>query len=189
MRITDPTPFSPDLACRARNFHERSVSRHRFNLDSKNDRLLLILRPRSPMSSQSSTHLTDQTAQGLLRQFICVDRQPSSPQLDYATVREALLWVVDRSDFQLFGICADNLRSRAAGSSSLFSRFRARAKDRRRCESSEGVVYLKYNPKTGRCHAEPYTGNHRGVLVSCQSAEEDDINETFGHLPIDLFGA
>ncbi len=138
------------------------------------------------MSFQASTNLTVQEAQELLRQFICLDREPSTPKLDYATVRDALLLVVDRSDFQIFGICADNA---IQGQQALHSYLTALNRDERPdiVSTTNDAVYIKYNPKTGRCHAEPYTGNHRGVLVSCQSAEDDDINETFGHLPIDLF--
>lgn len=137
------------------------------------------------MSSQVSS-LTIQTAQELLRQFICLDREPSSPELDYATVREALFLMVDRSDDQIFGICADNA---SKGQKALHSYLAALQRDERPevQATTDDAVYIKYNPKTGLCRAEPYTGNHRGVLVSCQSAYDDDINETFGHLPIDLF--
>ncbi len=138
------------------------------------------------MSFQASTNLTAQEAQELLRQFICLDREPSSPDLEYAIVREALLLVVDRSDFQIFGICTDSITQ---GQQALHRYLAALGRDERpeAVPITDGVVYIKYNPKTGRCHAEPYTGKHRGVLVSCQSAYDDDINETFGHLPIDLF--
>ncbi len=138
------------------------------------------------MSSQASNNLTVQQAQDILRQFICLEREPSSPQLDYATVRDALRLVVDRSDYQIFGICADNTDQ---GQQALYSYLNALNRDERPdiVAATSDSVYIKYNPKTGLCRAEPYTGNHRGVLVSCQSAYDDDINETFGHLPIDLF--
>ncbi|MCY7324018.1 MAG: DUF1824 family protein [Phormidesmis sp. CAN_BIN36] len=138
------------------------------------------------MSFQASTHLMTQKAQELLRQFISSDRDPFRPELEFAIVREALQLVVDRSDFQIFGICADNA---AQGQQALHSYLAALGCNERpeALPIIEGVVYIKYNPKTGRCRAESYVGNHRGVLVSCQSADDDDINETFGHLPIDLF--
>ncbi len=137
------------------------------------------------MSFQASTSLTAQKAQELLRQFICLDRD-SSPELDCAIVQEALQLVVDRSDFQIFGICADSVTH---GQHALHCYLAALGRNERpeALPITEGVVYIKYNPKTGRCHVESYIGNHRGVLISCQSADEDDINETFGHLPIDLF--
>ena len=138
------------------------------------------------MFSQASTNLTAQKAQELLRQFICLDHEPSSIESDYATVRAALFLMVDRSDYQIFGICADNATQ---GQQALHSYLRALNRDERPDveATTDHAVYIKYNPKTGLCRAELYTGNHRGVLVSCQSADDDDINETFGHLPIDLF--
>jgi Domain of unknown function (DUF1824) len=142
--------------------------------------------------SHSSTNLTRETAQEILRQFICVAlsessaRGRSSAPLDYALIRSALLLVVDQSDYQIFGICADSFDQ---GKQTLSSYLTALNYEEMPDVSgvTDGVVYIKYNPKTGRSHAEPYTGTHRGVLVSCQSADDGDVNETFGHLPIDLF--
>ncbi len=138
------------------------------------------------MSSQPSKNLTVQQAQNVLRQFTCLASDSSSLNLDHATVRDALLLVVDRSDYQIFGICAD---SASQGQRTLHSYLAALDRDERPdvVATTNDPVYIKYNPRTGLCRAEPYTGNHRGVLVSCQSAYDDDINETFGHLPIDLF--
>ena len=51
----------------------------------------------------------------------------------------------------------------------------------------EGPIYIKYNPKLRSCHSDTYVGDHRGVLVSCQSEYDDDVNELFGHLPLELF--
>jgi Domain of unknown function (DUF1824) len=140
--------------------------------------------PSLTMSLQNFSSLTKEDAQKVLRQFICVDR--AAAPLDYVLIRSALLLVVNHSDYQIFGICADRLEQ---GKQTLFSYLKALNYE----EMPEimGVVetatYIKYNPKTGRSHAEPYTGVHRGVLVSCQSAYDGDVNETFGHLPIDLF--
>ncbi|KAM3100279.1 DUF1824 family protein [Phormidesmis sp. 146-35] len=135
------------------------------------------------MSLQNSP-LTKEEALKVLRQFICSD-SPAAP-LDYALIRSSLLLVVDQSDYQIFGICADSFDQ---GKQTLSSYLTALNYEEMPTVSgvTDGVVYIKYNPKTGRSHAEPYTGVHRGVLVSCQSAYDGDVNETFGHLPIDLF--
>ncbi|MGV0029224.1 DUF1824 family protein [Phormidesmis priestleyi] len=127
---------------------------------------------------------TKEDALKVLRQFLCVDL--SSAPLDYALIRSSLLLVVDQSDYQIFGICADSFEQ---GKQTLSSYLTALNYEEMPDVSGvmDGVVYIKYNPKTGRSHAEPYTGVHRGVLVSCQSAYDGDVNETFGHLPIDLF--
>jgi hypothetical protein len=123
-----------------------------------------------------------QAAQALLRQFLCVNPQPL-PALDQ--VRQALQQVGQHSDYQIFGVCADDWEQAAIA---LISYLRALGyEDHPEITPREGAVYIKYNPKQQRCHIDSYTGRHRGVLVSCQSAYDGDVNETFGHLPLDLF--
>lgn len=126
--------------------------------------------------------MTRSEAETILRQFIC--NEPTQP-LDYAAIREAVLVVTNLSDYQIFGICAETA---AAGIQALSQYLTALDyEDAPEIRSIAGGIYMKFNPKTGRSHIEPYTGEHRGVLISCQSAYDDGVNETFGHLPIDLF--
>ncbi|NJK54240.1 MAG: DUF1824 family protein [Leptolyngbyaceae cyanobacterium SU_3_3] len=137
------------------------------------------------MSAQNPVILTQEEAQKILRQFICVDRT-TPVSLDYGLIRSALLLVVNQSDYQIFGVCADSLEH---GKQALYSYLSALGYvDLPDIAATiEGAVYIKHNPKTERSYAKPYTGADRGVLVSCQSAYDGDVNETFGHLPIDLF--
>jgi len=51
-----------------------------------------------------------------------------------------------------------------------------------------GPVYIKFNTQKSRIISIPYTGKYHGVLVSCQSLQDESINGTYGHLPLDLFG-
>ncbi|MBW4527992.1 MAG: DUF1824 family protein [Phormidium tanganyikae FI6-MK23] len=126
--------------------------------------------------------MTRSEAETILRQFICTD--PSAQPLDYAAIREAVLLVADLSDYQIVGICAETAEE---GLRALSSYLKALDYEAPETRSIAGVIYIKFNPLTGRSHIEPYTGEHRGVLVSCQSAYDDGVNETFGHLPLDLF--
>jgi ferric-dicitrate binding protein FerR (iron transport regulator) len=122
----------------------------------------------------------------LLRQFDCLT--PSSHELaeaSKANLREALKQIAGASDYQILGICADNL---AAGRQALQSYATALGyQPDLALQDVEGAVYIKFNPRTGLCYAHPYSGTHRGVLVACQSAEATDVNELFGHLPLHLF--
>ncbi len=126
--------------------------------------------------------MTRSEAETILRQFICTD-QTSAP-LDYAAIRAAVLTVADLSDYQILGICAETAEE---GIQALSSYLKVLEYEVPETRSIPGVIYIKFNPLTGRSHMEPYTGEHRGVLISCQSAYDDGVNETFGHLPIDLF--
>jgi hypothetical protein len=101
-------------------------------------------------------------------------------------VRESLLLVANHSDYQIFGVCADTAVEAAATLRAYLSALSY--EEMPEISAIEGPVYVKFNPKTGRCHTDPYSSVHRGVLVSCQSAYDGDVNETFGHLPLNLFG-
>lgn len=136
------------------------------------------------MTTLDSERLTVEAAQDVLKHFLCVDRSPESTPED-ALVREALLLVAAHSDYQILGICADTIAQATIALKTYLTALGYEATPE--VPALEGSVYVKFNPKSDRCHAAPYTGTHRGVLVSCQSAYDGDVNETFGHLPLDLF--
>ena len=102
-----------------------------------------------------------------------------------ALLRQAVLLLAENSDYQILGICADTV---AQGLSALKNYSEALGYEPNLdLPSVDGSVYIKFNPKTGLCYLDSYTGTHRGVLVSYQSAYEGRINEMYGHLPLDLF--
>jgi hypothetical protein len=136
------------------------------------------------MPTLNSENLTLEAAQALLKQFLCVEPS-ASVTLDLALVRQALLLVAAHSDYQILGVCAESIDQ---ATTALETYLRALGYDGTpEISPLEGVVYVKFNPQRDRCHVAPYDGPYRGVLVSCQSANEGDVNETFGHLPLDLF--
>lgn len=142
---------------------------------------------RKPMTANSTLPPLEQ-ALTTLRKFICIERIPPDQVPDSATIQQALRQVREHSDYQIFGICADTT---VAAIAALHTYLAALDYAERPSPNTtlEGPVYLKFNPKTGLCHLDTYIGNHRGVLVACQSAYDGDVNETFGHLPLDLFEA
>lgn len=137
------------------------------------------------MSTPNSTHLTVEEAQQLLKPFNCIEGKTVNSEAEKAQIRQALLVLAEHSDYQILGICADTV---AQGLSALKSYAQALGYEPNlELEPVEGSVYIKFNPKSGLCYLDSYTGTHRGVLVSCQSAYEGRINEMYGHLPLDLF--
>jgi Domain of unknown function (DUF1824) len=131
-----------------------------------------------PASPQMAAHR-------LLKQWDCTAQpQPSDTERD--AIHKALILLTKHSDYQILGICADS-----AGQGIQALNDYAIALSLPIPESwpnlPPGPVYLKLNPKLGRCYADTYPGEHRGVLVSYQSAYDDGINEMYGHLPLDLF--
>jgi hypothetical protein len=137
------------------------------------------------MSTQNSTNLTVQEAQKLLKPFNCLEGQSVNSASEKALLRQAVLLLAENSDYQILGICADTV---AQGLSALKNYSEALGYEPNLdLPSVDGSVYIKFNPKTGLCYLDSYTGTHRGVLVSYQSAYEGRINEMYGHLPLDLF--
>ncbi|MCY6489708.1 DUF1824 family protein [Leptolyngbya sp. GGD] len=126
--------------------------------------------------------MTRSEAETILRQFICND--PKTVTTDYAVLRKAVSQVVELSDYQIFGVCAGTAKE---GLQALSQYVNAIGYDMPEIQEIAGEVYIKFNPNLRRSHIEPYVGKHRGVLISCQSAYDDGVNETFGHLPLDLF--
>ncbi len=136
---------------------------------------------------QDTSSLTRAEAIALLRQFICIDRLPPAQIPAKPVIRQALQQVREHSDYQILGICADTTEAAIAALHTYLAGLDY--PERPTPDAIAGPVYLKFNPKTGLCHLDTYVGTHRGVLVSCQSAYDGDVQETFGHLPLDLFAA
>lgn len=137
------------------------------------------------MSTQYSTNLTVQAAQELLKPFNCLASKTVNSESEKVLLRQAILLLAEHSDYQILGICADTATQ---GISALKIYSEALGyQPNLALASVEGSVYIKFNPNTSLCYLEAYSGTHRGVLVSYQSADEGDINEMYGHLPLDLF--
>lgn len=136
-----------------------------------------------PMST-----LNRDQAHTLLKQYDCVN--PATAAVDRDQVQAALLQVVAASDQQILGICADSVEqgmvtlkayAQALGYTRIPSPTIAQ-------QAIAEPVYIKFNPNADVFYINPYPGHYRGVLVSCQSADREGINELYGHLPLDLFG-
>lgn len=143
------------------------------------------------MESTSPTAMTVEAAHQLLKQFDCLTPGASLSHLSKQSIQDALVCVVRYSDYQILGICAD---SWAEGQATLQSYATALGytlpSDTKPGESPhvpDGAVYIKFNPKANILYIDSYSGDHRGVLVSCQSAYGDRINDMYGHLPLTLF--
>lgn len=137
------------------------------------------------MSVQNLSNLTVQEAHKILKVFDCLRIDSSEDAPDKDSIRQALLLVSELSDNQILGVCADTTEQ---GIKALKTYATALGYEvNKNLAPIDGSVYIKFNPKTNLCYLNPYIGEHRGVLVSCQSANEDGINEMYGHLPLDLF--
>ena len=141
------------------------------------------------MSTQNTHNLTVNQAEEILHKFTCQNIKLIESPEEKAITQAAILLLTNLSDYQMLGICAG---STTEALSALESYLRALGYkntliDDFNFSSIEGSVYLKFNGIKEAYHLESYIGEYRGVLVSCQSAEDGGINGTYGHLPLDLF--
>lgn len=153
-----------------------------------------FLHPMTSPSSLPSTpapHLTLAEAIQVLAAFTCLDVAPPLRGGQRTLVQRALQVVTAASDRLILGICAadlaqglTSLRAIAAG---LGRTLPADEPERRGALTEAMPAYCKCNLETGLFYASPYGGEHRGILVVCQSADPDGINTIYGHLPLDLF--
>ncbi len=134
---------------------------------------------------QQQSDLTVEAAQALLKDFNCIAGKLVTSEAEKMLIRQAVLVVGHFSDYQILGICADTATQ---GIATLASYAKALGyQPNLDLTSVDGAVYIKFNPVTSLCYLNPYSGEHRGVLVSCHSPESGVVNDIYGHLPLDLF--
>ncbi len=132
-----------------------------------------------------------------LHQFLATEQRPidsESPQSSEKTLHfkaeknqiyDALTIVLDESESQNLGICAESHREGMLALQQYLAAFGEEVQPT--CADPGRPLYIKYNGKTQGCYSEAYDGSHRGVIVSCYSSYDNGVNETFGHFPLNLF--
>lgn len=140
------------------------------------------------MSTPNSNNLTVESARKLLEAFSCIDGKTIESASEKALISQALLLLTNLSDYQNLGICADTA---SEGLLALKSYIKALGYEvninSSDIPSFEEPVYIKFNGQKQTYYLDSYTGTYRGVLVSCQSSQDESINGTYGYLPLDLY--
>jgi len=123
----------------------------------------------------------------LLKQYSCTLVKIPGSEAEKKELQTAVIDVVNASEWENLGICADNSES---GCKILTSYLKALGYpvefDRALIKASNSPVYIKYNTQKLSHHLDSYDGDYRGVLISCQT-ENDAIAGTYGYFPADLF--
>ncbi|NJL88312.1 MAG: DUF1824 family protein [Leptolyngbyaceae cyanobacterium SM1_1_3] len=136
----------------------------------------------------TSADLNAQDVQAIrkdLARFSRLQVPPVLSEAESAKVRQALDQLNQASDYQTLGICADTL---AAAKAAMESYLRALGVEVTLSlpEKSE-AVYLKFNTLKGLWYLDDYGGSSRGVLITYHASELDEVNGTYGPLPLTLF--
>lgn len=140
------------------------------------------------MSTSQPTDLTIDLALKILKSY-----DDSSPALNTESLpsieelRRSLLLISKLSPAKNLGICADNSQQGFTALSSYLKAF-GYSSDfaQEKITHSWEPVYLKFSTQKMSYYLDDYTGKYRGVLISCQT-EDEQIAGTYGHFPLNLF--
>ncbi|MFB2935052.1 DUF1824 family protein [Aerosakkonemataceae cyanobacterium BLCC-F154] len=140
------------------------------------------------MNQQNPTNLTVEQAEKILKEYSCTDIKPVESESEKVFLRQALKVITDLADYVNFGICAESTEEGFQALQKYLNGLGYNVSlDTQKTPEIPGSVYIKFNTNKQSYYLDSYTGNYRGVLVSCQSSAREDISGTYGHLPLDLF--
>jgi hypothetical protein len=126
------------------------------------------------------------TAISILKEYSCIQLKTVNSESEKTRLIEALSTVIEASDSENIGICADSSQQ---GFAVLSSYLKALGYDDHFQFNDPQInqpIYLKFNSQKMSNFLDNYQGDYRGVLISCQS-EDDNITGTYGYFPLDLF--
>ncbi|MDJ1182229.1 DUF1824 family protein [Roseofilum casamattae] len=131
-------------------------------------------------------------AQAALKYLGIFSVKPESVNLESETEREQLrshlIQIAALADYHNFGVCAD---AGTEGFTALAHYLAALEYpvpfNLVQLPAIDEPVYIKFNGKTLSHYHDSYTGDYRGVLVTCFSSDDERLNGTFGYFPLDLF--
>jgi hypothetical protein len=134
-----------------------------------------------------SEHLNIEAAKAILIAASDVDPNAQT-ETDPELLRQSLLNLATVSDYQIFGVCADNQTEALIALKSYAKAFGCEMTSNiEESSNSSESIYLKFNPRINRLHKDVYAGKYRGVLISYQSDYTDGHSGTYGHFPLELF--
>lgn len=127
-------------------------------------------------------------ARTLLDQYSCTEQKRVKTEAEKLQLQTAIKQMVQESEWENLGVCADNTEQAITALKDYLTAFGYDLKpvDFEQVSCLETPVYMKFSTKQMGFYQDNYTGDYRGVLVSCQ-AEADLIAGVYGHLPLDLF--
>ena len=137
------------------------------------------------MTTENS--MTVEQALEILKSYSCLEVKLVESEADKKELQTAIKKIVDLSEYENLGICANSLE---LAFESLSNYLKALGYENDLNIASlppqEKAVYLKFNTQKNSHYLDSYDGDYRGVLISCQS-EDDNISGTYGYFPLDLF--
>lgn len=126
-------------------------------------------------------------ARQLLGAFSCIETQAIASASEKALICQAILLFANLADYINLGICADTAAEGLLALESYVKALGFEVSINRKEIAVDEPVYIKFNGQKQTYYLDFYTGKYRGVLISCQSFEDESINGTYGYFPLNLF--
>lgn len=137
--------------------------------------------------SNFDINLCFEEAQAILKSYSCTEIKSVESEGEKQHLRQAILLVCSFCEYANLGICADSIEEGFAALKSYLNALGYTAKfTHENLPELETPVYIKFNSQKQSYYWDSYLGSYRGVLISCQS-EDENLGGTYGHFPLDLF--
>ncbi|MEM8602865.1 MAG: DUF1824 family protein [Cyanobacteria bacterium P01_H01_bin.121] len=129
-----------------------------------------------------------QTAQTILKPFVCNDGPIALTEAERSQTQAALLHLVQAADFLTLGVCADDLTGAIAGLNQFLHGLEiGQTVEQPPDLKLQSGCYIKHNTRREVSLFDDYDGPYRGILIGFQSDLADGFMGTYGHFPLDLF--
>lgn len=139
------------------------------------------------MVTPNNNNMTLEEAMKMLKAYSCTEPKKIETEEDRKQLRQAIRLITNLSEYENLGVCADNAQQGFQALSNYLKALGYTVNFNLDNEPRiQKPVYIKYNTQKQTHYLHPYTGSYRGILISCQS-EDDQIVGTYGHFPLDLF--
>jgi Domain of unknown function (DUF1824) len=135
-------------------------------------------------------NLTIKQAETILRQMSDLEVSDLAGQnsSQWQTLRDALLFLQQHSEFQIFGVCAPSAAIACLSLKAYLNAFEYESLGISFQDlPSDRPIYLKYNSRNQSLYHDIYVGKYEGVLVSYHSNFSEDYSGTHGYFPLDLW--
>ncbi len=129
-------------------------------------------------------------ARKILDQYSCTEQKSVNSQQEKEQLQTAIQQITKESEWENLGICANNTQEAIKALKDYLTAlgYETNGVNLENISEVKAPVYIKFSTKQMALYQDTYTGEYRGVLVSCQ-AEDDLIAGVYGHLPLDLFSS
>ncbi len=133
--------------------------------------------------------MNQQEAINLLKEFSCIEQKFINSELEKQQLSQAVKLISDLADCQNFGICADNIDTAINTLKNYLQAtgYQHEVKLDKEAIVEKDPVYLKFRTETMSSILSNYQGEYRGVLISIFASYNQEIEGTYGYLPLDLF--